>query len=1413
MSAPMPLWQQFLQRLGQHAESVVAPVNPLNGSVPGTDPVGIAERALLGGYNATVGTLLGLPLEAGRYVGTTGAALVPDIAALTPLHNLLSPQAQAQLGQLVQAGRARQAQEFAANGPNVLADLGDAIQNTHDFGQAAQGVASTPLAWATGAAALGLDPSNYIGGLLKLGRGTPVIGRALAIPDFALNTAPEAVAGAAGKALAALAGKAAPEAATAAESAAAPAASDALQAVEKAVTTPATSEAPSAAQEALQALSGPSGEGATQAAMSPAEQFLRQTYGDAYDHEAARALNVDFTGSPDTFAIRPELQDQYRQFLAGLDQTPPAASPASGMVNLGVEAANLRKAAPSELAQLAQAAYGQKAPFLLQQLTGGTASDIAAALRGEAPLTVGGQDITSPLTDYLRGRGTPQAADLKAALKSAIQGAAPAAESALAPLAEEAAPAAQQAAELVAGKLGAIPSDNYLKPLSTYTDRLYRDTSIGDAMPYLDRLSSDSTPRDIYMANAPDLALGQKGNTGVMLELDPAQIEGKVNTAKPIWPAAWQAGQAEFIARNAVPDSLRDAVQSVTVDAKALSTPGEAKRLRLVLGRLEGQGWQRVALPDGAVRLIRPGAQQAAQAAEEAGGPNSAALLARYPELAGNPFYDPAAAQAQGKSWWKNLEKWAADTLQSGVSPTLGLAVQHIPEAGKATAATTALGALGGFALPANDVQDRLTHAGEGATAGLGAGLGIDNSTLGSIAKAGFAQGVEDQKAAFATGQRVGLKDLGGLWKSNVTATVKNLIQELTFNKLMAAHAGYGPVSPYLDEVAQQVAQHSDSLMPASTQAALAATGQEGRQLALGTDFMANDERYKNIYHPIQTALFGAGMSGANAGVAAMPLAGIGLGAARGFFRPLVNRTFVTLIDAIQSAFRHGAFTEEYTGALKNTAPAFLQKLADAGVDVSSLAAKDGLFHPDEVAALAGPEAGQAWQQVTDNAVAQSEDAVRKAFLDFSSTAQRGEAAQQRLGISAADWKNLSKAEQAQKMVEAGLPQTLAGKIESSGVGTLVPFIGWALRAYPKTVELALNHPAVALSLFHLYQADQAAAYQSGKPLYAVGSLPISSEFPIIGKLVDMLTGGRGGTAYVNPLQMFSPAQPNALNAGMQFAADTNAYEKASDILSLGGFQFNPIIQDAAYALGQSAEPAMPFSRTSEIEEALAPGGYQKPGSLAMIPSYLNQGLRMVRSLATGENVPPPDDPAMRMAEDMAMRQTGLPLGDPRNLPLAHAYNDKTSPQYAQAKQASDVQLLAKGILGLISPATLSPQTTQQRATAQAKAQIEPFAPWVVAQAMQQDPNLALAMQRANQYAIDRALHGPDRSLANQALAYESPGVAGDERLYQFARQYAYLQAVAPTLYKSLLAAYAQKIGASPDGGGGGPAATGKAQP
>lgn len=153
---------------------------------------------------------------------------------------------------------------------------------------------------------------------------------------------------------------------------------------------------------------------------------------------------------------------------------------------------------------------------------------------------------------------------------------------------------------------------NYLGPLKRITPRLYRETSLEGALPFIDKLHSSDMAHELYFANTPELALGQGSNKGVLLELDAHDIQGQVNRAKPMWEPAYQQGQAELIAKLNKQKQYQDAVRSITIKPDAVMSKGMKRRvMTFVLPELKRQGWLESRLEDGSLKLMRPDSKAA----------------------------------------------------------------------------------------------------------------------------------------------------------------------------------------------------------------------------------------------------------------------------------------------------------------------------------------------------------------------------------------------------------------------------------------------------------------------------------------------------------------------------------------------------------------------------------------------------------------------------------------------------------------------------------------------------------------------------------------------------------------------------------------------------------------------------------
>ncbi len=155
--------------------------------------------------------------------------------------------------------------------------------------------------------------------------------------------------------------------------------------------------------------------------------------------------------------------------------------------------------------------------------------------------------------------------------------------------------------ETVEPRLKQKPTDNYVKPLNEYSDNLYRETSPERTIEILPNSNvMVDMSQGVYLANTPDLALGQGINKGVTIEFDAGGLKGKINTDKPAWEMAWDNGDAEFVGRGNEQTDYQNAVKSISIDK---TTRG--KGVERLKKELDKRGWEGEEV-DGKIKYTKP---------------------------------------------------------------------------------------------------------------------------------------------------------------------------------------------------------------------------------------------------------------------------------------------------------------------------------------------------------------------------------------------------------------------------------------------------------------------------------------------------------------------------------------------------------------------------------------------------------------------------------------------------------------------------------------------------------------------------------------------------------------------------------------------------------------------------------------
>ena len=142
------------------------------------------------------------------------------------------------------------------------------------------------------------------------------------------------------------------------------------------------------------------------------------------------------------------------------------------------------------------------------------------------------------------------------------------------------------------------------QPLETFTDKLFRETNVVRALELMPTGLVTAEQLELFFANTENLALGQKENTGVLLEFESEGIKGKVNRI-PNWQFVYQQGEAEFVSQRPDQQQLKDNLVSVTIKPDAQADKSQKRQMERALDRLEKSGWTKETLEDGSIKYTK----------------------------------------------------------------------------------------------------------------------------------------------------------------------------------------------------------------------------------------------------------------------------------------------------------------------------------------------------------------------------------------------------------------------------------------------------------------------------------------------------------------------------------------------------------------------------------------------------------------------------------------------------------------------------------------------------------------------------------------------------------------------------------------------------------------------------------------
>ena len=155
-----------------------------------------------------------------------------------------------------------------------------------------------------------------------------------------------------------------------------------------------------------------------------------------------------------------------------------------------------------------------------------------------------------------------------------------------------------------------VPADNYLKSLDTHASLMFREAHPSEAAQILPGNITVGGHMEKFLADNPDIALGQAQNKGgIQLAFDASKLQGQINRSKPAWDLSFTNGSAEYVGKGQNTD-FRSALAGVRVPDTLNLSKGDGRAVSFGLKRLESQGWTRRTTDNGYTEYLPPVGQQ-----------------------------------------------------------------------------------------------------------------------------------------------------------------------------------------------------------------------------------------------------------------------------------------------------------------------------------------------------------------------------------------------------------------------------------------------------------------------------------------------------------------------------------------------------------------------------------------------------------------------------------------------------------------------------------------------------------------------------------------------------------------------------------------------------------------------------------
>lgn len=571
---------------------------------------------------------------------------------------------------------------------------------------------------------------------------------------------------------------------------------------------------------------------------------------------------------------------------------------------------------------------------------------------------------------------------------------------------------------------------------------------------------------------------------------------------------------------------------------------------------------------------------------------------------------------------------------------------------------------------------------------------------IAGLARESVGQGVQanaDALAGTTSGKFLpNPKQLYGYWKRTTVEHPKNLLQDETWVRLVTralqGKEASDQLAPLRREMQGRLRLAGNAALPQSELDDFAALGIPNHTPRYGGSLAASERQAADDLNAAQRVVSNVALSVVNpSSVVTTPL-GLVASGLRGAVDAGWSGFFQSLNGVLQQTGRIAIARSERGQALAIADDLLRQRYGIA----DGVLPAGGRYSPEQVAQVAGKEAGEHWKVLRDTSVEAGEARARALLGDYSDEGKKG-------------WEK--------------------------ALGGAVPFASWAVRSYPVIAQMALQHPLVAIGIYHYLSATKAKV-EEGQPSYTAGMIPVDAETPFVGLLARYLLGGAEGVAYIDPVGSFSPVGGEVLQG--DDGSEKNWYQGLNAGLGRVGLpSLGPGYQAAAFATGLDYKSPNFGSRTRGIEEAAAllPLNPQLPNAgaaaltgLRRVVSPLAEG---VLPGAKGDKYAEQYDPLTRRYNELVIAETGKPLTDPSNAAFLQRLADPNDPLVQQARREVLLGGAARNATSLTSPIATVAQTDENRAY-RAAAKGMPFTYATVDRQRQAGTKLADYMDQRN---------------------------------------------------------------------------------